>query len=265
MKVGYYCWIFPSDWMSGPWGKKSAGARIEIGSPDFFVICNHTRPAPVISGQPHHSTRHIFQGHFFGVAFPRKTKKSIFGGPESWGFSLVFLVSETYTIPPPAKMNEKNPPLQKESFNPTPHRKNFQRELFIILVGGWNIFFFKKSPNHWTSNSQRLNTSIRIFQLRNSTFLGLWPPSQPPNLNNCPPPPTFGDRGAVRTFRSAKKNAGVETWKSTHGVVLWLVCVFMVSWLRGVGCRCLWCSLWFLFWGCLCSQPIWWLSLCQEH
>ena len=35
-------------------------------------------------------------------------------------------------------------------------------------------------------------------------------------------------------FGLPKKNAGVETWKSTHGVLLWLVCVYWLA-----GCRVL--------------------------
>ena len=59
-----------------PLGKKICRCKNRNWFPRFFSWFV-TTPGRHLSSvaQPHHSTRHIFQGHFFGVTFPRKTQK----------------------------------------------------------------------------------------------------------------------------------------------------------------------------------------------
>lgn len=130
--------------MSGPWGKKSAGARIEIGSPDFFVICNHTRPAPVISGQPHHSTRHIFQGHFFGVAFPRKTQKIHLWWPRIVGVFPSFFGFRNPYYTPPCENERKKSPFAKRKLQPDSPSQKFSAGIVHNFGGRVEYFLFQK-------------------------------------------------------------------------------------------------------------------------
>ena len=131
-------------------GEKICRCKNQNWFPRFFSWFVTTPGwAPVISGQPHHSTRYIFQGHFFGALVAQN--RGVFPS-FCW-----FRNQNPYRTP--CEHERKSSPFQKESFNPTPHRINVQRAFFRILVGGWNMFFSK------------ITQSLKLQSPRDSTNL----------------------------------------------------------------------------------------------
>ena len=217
-----------------PLGKKICRCKNRNWFPRFFswfVTTPGRHLSSVVS--------HITQPDTFPKAISLEKHKIQLWWHRILGFSLVLLVSKSKPIPYPLRTWTKISPLKKRKLQPDSPSQKFSAGIFHNFR--WGVeFFFQKSPNHLDLQPPKDSTLLSGFfsyvtrPSRNVAeyLVGTLTTLQTSKPQHCPPPPTFGDRGAVRTFRSAKKKLRVETWKSTHGVVLWLVCVY---WLAGCG------------------------------